>query len=74
MSDPVNPDHYVTHKVTPTDIIDDYKLNFYTGNVVKYVCRHQEKNGREDLKKGLWYLLYELGMPTDKIREITKSL
>ncbi|MFA1821190.1 DUF3310 domain-containing protein [Virgibacillus oceani] len=26
------------------------------GNVVKYLFRHEKKNGVEDLEKGLWYL------------------
>lgn len=74
VTDPVNPKHYKNHKVSPVDLIADYNLNFACGNVVKYVARAEEKNGREDLKKGLWYLLFELGMPKDKIEEITDEL
>ena len=70
---PVNPDHY-SAAVTPIDLIAAYKLNFNTGNVIKYVARHEQKNGREDLCKGLWYLLNELGHPREKIQELTDSL
>lgn len=73
-ADAVNPSHYASHAIQPTDLIDEYDLNFYCGNVVKYVCRHKEKNGREDLKKALWYLLYELGVPREEIREFTRGL
>ena len=29
---------------------------FCIGNVIKYVCRHDRKNGIEDLEKARWYL------------------
>lgn len=29
---------------------------FCIGNVIKYVCRHDRKNGVEDLRKAKWYL------------------
>ncbi|WP_118816209.1 DUF3310 domain-containing protein [Neisseria lactamica] len=31
-------------------------LNFNLGNAFKYIWRHREKNGREDLEKALRYL------------------
>jgi hypothetical protein len=43
-------DHY-QRDIQPWDIIDCYNLTFYEGNVIKYVLRHREKNGIEDLKK-----------------------
>lgn len=27
-----------------------------TGNIIKYICRWNHKNGLEDLKKAKWYL------------------
>ena len=33
-------------------------MNYYAGNVVKYVMRYQEKNGKQDLKKAKHYLKY----------------
>lgn len=70
----VNPGHYASHKVSPIDLISDYGLGFALGNVIKYTARADEKNGREDLLKALWYLLFELGMPKEQIVEITESL
>jgi len=29
---------------------------YMLGNVVKYIFRHEKKNGIEDLKKASWYL------------------
>jgi hypothetical protein len=71
---PVNPSHYVSHKITPIDLIEEYDLNFKLGNVIKYVARHEEKDGRADLCKGLWYLLRELGLPKSEITELTERL
>lgn len=72
----VNPSHYDGHTVTPIELIDAYGFTegFCVGNVIKYVARAKEKNGREDLVKALWYLLYLLGVPADRIKEITEEL
>ena len=40
----------------PWDIIDVYKLDYYAGNVLKYLLRHPQKNGKEDLMKARHYL------------------
>lgn len=54
--DPVNPRHYRGDLVMR--IIEHFGLheNFYLGNVIKYILRHAEKAGLEDLKKARWYL------------------
>lgn len=69
----VNPDYYAKHAVSPIDLIEDYGLNFCCGNVIKYVSRAKEKNGREDLLKALWYLLRELDVPYEEIKKITEE-
>lgn len=73
MNDNVNPGHYAGHKVAPIDIIDAYGMTdgFCRGNVIKYVARAGEKNGREDDLKALWYLLHLLGFDRARIQEIT---
>lgn len=38
------------------DFINDFNLDFFQGNVCKYVVRYKEKNGVEDLKKAREYL------------------
>jgi len=43
-------------KVEPAYFISENKLLFAEGNVVKYVCRHQNKNKAEDIKKAIHYL------------------
>lgn len=72
--DAVNPDHYQAHAVMPIHLIKSYDLNFSLGNAIKYIARAKEKNGREDLKKALWYLLDELGMNHEEIKELTARI
>ena len=40
----------------PFDVIDAFGLDFYEGNIIKYVCRWRKKNGLEDLRKARTYL------------------
>lgn len=54
------PVHYNYSTVQPIDAIEAWNLNFRLSNVVKYVARHKQKNGLEDLKKALWYLQREI--------------
>lgn len=52
-----HPKHYNVGKIEVIDAIEDWKLGFHEGNVVKYVARAKHK-GREleDLQKAAWYL------------------
>jgi hypothetical protein len=56
--DEVNkPPHYTYGKIEVIDAIEDWKLGFHEGNVVKYVARAKHKgNEIKDLKKAKWYL------------------
>lgn len=56
--DPVNrPAHYTHGSIEVIDAIEDWKLGFHLGNVVKYVARSAHKGKQlEDLKKARWYL------------------
>jgi hypothetical protein len=59
-----HPNHYLgTRKFEPIDVINDWELNFQTGNAVKYISRAGRKNPEktiEDLKKAVWYLEWEI--------------
>lgn len=56
-----NPKHYNSH-ASGVECIDVTKnMNFCLGNAFKYIFRHRDKNGLEDLKKAKWYLQRELG-------------
>ena len=54
--------HYKSKAIQPIVYIHANNLGFCEGNVVKYITRHKEKNGIEDLKKAKHYidLLIEL--------------
>ena len=56
------PQHYQTGKIYDLiDVIQDYKLNFNRGNVLKYVCRAGKKEDEvKDLEKAVDYLQREL--------------
>lgn len=60
MNDVVNhPSHYTDGKIEVLDFIEDKKLGFHLGNVVKYVSRAGKKNPDktiEDLEKAEFYL------------------
>ena len=56
-ADAVNlPAHYARFKIEPIRFICENGLNFFQGNIVKYVIRSDAKNGLEDLRKAQRYL------------------
>lgn len=55
------PAHYAHGQIEPITAIEDWKLGFCLGNVVKYVARAGHKGSPlEDLKKAQWYLNREI--------------
>ena len=52
--------HYIM-PIEPIDYIVKNDLGYREGNVVKYVSRHQKKNGKEDILKAIHYLEMILG-------------
>ena len=48
--------HYQDFKIQPSQFINENKLLFAEGNVIKYVCRHQSKGKVDDIKKAIHYL------------------
>ena len=51
-----HPKHYNVGKIEVWDFIADQNLDFYEGNIVKYICRWKTKNGVEDLLKVKEYI------------------
>ena len=43
--------HYKNMKIQPLEFITVNDIGFCEGNIIKYACRHQHKNGLEDVKK-----------------------
>lgn len=48
--------HYTQFRIQPACFIAANNLGYFEGNVIKYVCRYNLKNGVEDLKKAQHYL------------------
>ncbi|CAK1225226.1 hypothetical protein R54839_PPFHFPJH_00159 [Fructobacillus fructosus] len=54
-----NPSRYVGKSgMQVFDVINEFGLDFYEGNALKYLIRYKKKNGLEDLKKCRDYLDY----------------
>jgi hypothetical protein len=51
-------EHYTKMPIQPWEIIERNGLDFWEGNVLKYLLRHKTKNGAEDLKKAIHYIEY----------------
>lgn len=48
--------HYKRFVIQPVEFCQKNKLGYCESNVIKYVVRHQFKNGVEDIKKAIHYL------------------
>jgi hypothetical protein len=55
-NDQIGGSHYKKLKIQPTEFIHANNLSFIEGNIIKYVVRHKDKNGIEDLKKAKHYI------------------
>lgn len=53
--DPVNPNHYTDMKMSPAEYCFINSIPFLEANVIKYICRHKNKNRAEDIKKAIKY-------------------
>ena len=59
----VGGDHYKTCGIQPVEYIYANKLDYFEGNVVKYITRHRTKGqGKKDIEKAIHYaqLILEL--------------
>ena len=59
----VGGEHYKNDfKIQPIEFITANKLSFIQGSIIKYICRYNKKNGKEDIDKAIHYcqLLKEL--------------
>ena len=55
MSKQIGGQHYVSHTIQPLHIIDEYGLDFYRGNAIKYILRNK-MDVHEDIEKAIHYL------------------
>lgn len=65
--DPVkHPGHYTQAKIEVIDFINAWGMDFFQGNIVKYVTRYKLKGGVEDLKKAQQYLTWLINITEGK--------
>lgn len=63
--------HYKT-TIQPVQYIYANNLNFFEGNVIKYITRHRSKGGKADLEKAIHYIemLMEFEYSEEKKSEV----
>ena len=52
----VGGNHYKKMTIQPAEFINKNKLLFAEGNAIKYICRHSNKGGIQDVDKAIHYL------------------
>ena len=48
--------HYLRYKIQPSEFVVENKLLYPEGSVIKYILRHQDKGGKEDLDKAKHFI------------------
>ena len=48
--------HYLKYKIQPSKFVVENKLLYPEGSVIKYILRHQDKGGKEDLLKAKHFI------------------
>ena len=66
-----HPSHYETGKVECIDVMLETQgieavKSFCLCNAFKYLYRHRNKNGREDIAKAIWYLNKYMELTNEK--------
>lgn len=61
--------HWIRRPIQCWDYIAANNMNFFEGNIIKYVTRYKEKNGVEDLLKARHYLDKLLELANDAIKK-----
>jgi len=56
LSEQIGGDHYRQGSIQPIEYIHANDMDFFSGNVVKYITRWKYKNGLEDLNKAKHYI------------------
>ena len=48
--------HYQKYKIQPSKFVIENKLLFPEGSAIKYIIRHQDKGGKDDLLKAIDFI------------------
>lgn len=76
MSDSINhPAHYTHGKYEVIDVIEDWKLGYHLGTVLKYIGRAGHKNSKlEDLMKARWFLERAIENEEREVEKVKESM
>lgn len=59
--------HYKDLKIQPIEFIHANNIPFCEANAIKYLCRHRNKNGKQDLLKARHYIDLLIKLEYDKL-------
>jgi hypothetical protein len=65
--------HYLKFKIQPSRFVVENKLLYPEGNVIKYILRHQNKGGKEDLEKAKHFIDMIIERDYEEEKEKTES-
>ena len=61
--------HYNLMQIQPVEYIVKNNLGYLAGNVIKYISRHRNKGGADDIRKAIHYCELILQMEYDQERD-----
>ena len=56
LNEQVGGGHYKGYKIQPIEFFHANNIPYAEGNIIKYLLRHRDKNGKQDLEKARHYL------------------
>lgn len=65
--------HYKGMAIQPVEFIHANHIPYLEGNIIKYVCRHENKNGLEDLEKAAHYIQLLIHLESKKDEDISSD-
>lgn len=66
LDEQVGGSHYKDFPVQPVEFCQRNGLNYCESAAIKYICRHRQKNGRQDIEKAIHYLRLLLDVEYDE--------
>ena len=65
--------HYIKYKIQPSHFVVENKLLYPEGSVIKYILRHQDKGGKQDLEKAIHFIEMIMERDYGEKKEKTES-
>ena len=65
--------HYIKYKIQPGHFVVENKLLYPEGSVIKYILRHQDKGGKQDLEKAIHFIEMIMERDYGEKKEKTES-